>query len=82
MIGHQAAAQYADSCVIELLLQESQVGIPILVGRENFAPVHTSLRDVAGNVRQHASVAPRHAHDCTEKSRSSGCPLFARFSFI
>jgi hypothetical protein len=31
---------------------------------------------VAGQLREHASVASRHAHDCTEKSLSSGCPLF------
>ena len=35
-------------------------------------------RSAERDFRQHASVSTRHANDCTEKSLSSGCPLFLR----
>jgi hypothetical protein len=75
MVAHRAVTRSADRCVIEILLQEPEIGAPILIGRENFAPVPTSLGNVAAQLRQHTSVSPWHGHDCTEKSRSSGCPL-------
>jgi hypothetical protein len=79
MVAHQAVTQNADCCIIEIFLQEPEIGAPILIGRENFAPVHASLGNVAGQLRQHASVSPWHAHDCTENHAVQAVPFSQKY---
>jgi hypothetical protein len=49
VIGHQAIAQDVHAGFGDIFAEKSEVGVTILAGGEGFAPVDTSLRDVAGN---------------------------------
>jgi hypothetical protein len=52
----------------------TKVGQPILVLRKDFTTIDTALSNVAGKLRQHASVSPWHA-PIVQKNRSVQEPV-------
>ena len=60
VIAHQAISENPDSSFSEVLLYQTEVGEPVLIFRENFAPVYAPLGNVARYFWQDTSVPPWH----------------------
>jgi hypothetical protein len=86
VVGHHAPSQQPHLGITEIVSQKPQVSLTVFLTRESHALIYTTLRDVIGHTRYHASRSSRHACilslSAINKSRSSGCPpfkdLFAR----
>src|SRR5258708_37555236 len=60
MVGHQAPSQQLNAGIAEIFPDQPQIGQTVYVDRKRLMPIHTALRNMAGNPRKYTSVSSRH----------------------
>ena len=61
MVGHQVPSQQFHASIAQILPHQSHISEAVLIHGKGLAPIHSALRDVAGNPRQYTSVSSRHS---------------------